>query len=326
MYEDGYTFSCGGQELAKVLFYYGLIDDLQYKQNIMCPFHNDINPSMGVNLDEGKYLCFGCRESGDAFSFVRSMNPELSDLQACKKYFEVLKSKKCEKLDFSNRRKHKRRSSKTLYAIAYDYYHGLSKTNWLEPDTKEIQDALEYMKQRGFSPKTLNNCKAKVNYNGQYPIIFPIMDNGKFKGWVCRTNNKRVEAKRKYLYNEGFSKTNTVVGDYAGCNYVYIVEGYMDKLKMNQNGVQNVVAIFGWYISLEQVEKLRRQGITRVISALDNDEHGREGTERLRCFFDVVRFKYLKGIKDPGDMSKEKFDKMNNRTLKEAKKRWYGKQ
>lgn len=102
------------------------------------------------------------------------------------------------------------------------------------------------------------------------------MDNGKFKGWVCRTTVKEIEQKRKYLYNTGFSRANTVVGNYGSEKYVIIVEGYMDMLKFLQFGVDNVCAIFGWKMSDNQFKKLKASGIKFVISALDNDECGKK--------------------------------------------------
>ena len=143
-----------------------------------------------------------------------------------------------------------------------------------------------------------------------------MLDNGKFRGWVCRTMRKDIEAKRKYLYNEGFSRANTLVGNYGSEKYVFVVEGYMDRLKFIQYGIDNVVAILGWKMSAEQERKLKEKGITHVISALDNDECGRKGTKYLQTIFKVTRFTYLKGIKDPGEMSEEKFEKMYRRTMK----------
>ena len=121
---------------------------------------------------------------------------------------------------------------------------------------------------------------------------------------------------RKYLYNEGFSRATTLVGEYGSENYVFIVEGYMDRLKFVQFGITNVVAILGWKMSGEQEKKLKEKGITHVISALDNDECGRKGTRYLKTIFNVTRFSYLKGIKDPGEMSEENFNKMYRRTMK----------
>lgn len=151
-----------------------------------------------------------------------------------------------------------------------------------------------------------------------YPIIFPMLDNDIFKGWVCRTTNPEVEKRRKYLYNTGFSRRDTLVGNYENCDYIFIVEGYMDRLKFIQFGITNVVAILGWKMAKEQENKLKKSGVKYVISALDNDECGRKGTKYLQNIFkNVIRFKYLKNIKDPGEMTQELFDIMYKKTMKE---------
>lgn len=310
----------GGTDLAKVLWYYNLLpDSSSLNQKIVCPFHGDENPSMLVNLEDGNYYCFGCGESGDARKFVATMEKRngLNDLQAYGKFLKILKSDKCSDIKITGTIRKKRKSIKReLYAQAYDYYHGLSKVDWQNTDDDDAIKAREYMRNRGFSAKTLMKCGAKVNYSQNYGLIFPMMDNGKFKGWVCRTMIKAVEQRRKYLYNEGFSRATTLVGNYGKKNYVIVVEGYMDRLKFVQFGEDNVVAILGWKMSQEQEQKLKKAGIKYVISALDNDECGRKGTEYLRSKFKVIRFSYLKKVKDPGDMTKELFDKMYSRTMK----------
>lgn len=272
---------------------------------------------MKIDLVEGSFYCFGCGEAGDAFKFVKLLNPKLNDLQALRLYVRILKSKRCRKLKLKVSKKERKDDVEQLQ-IAKRYYKGLATVNWEKNSIvnyNEMDPVRDYMKQRGFNPKTLNNCKAKLTYNNSYPIIFPMLDNGKFKGWVCRTNNKTIEKKRKYLYNEGFSRATTLVGNYGKKKFVYVVEGYMDMLKMRQNGCHNVVAILGWKATDEQINKLKNAGITDIISALDNDECGRKGTRYLKKFFNVHRFRYLKGIKDPGEMTKELFEKMNKKTI-----------
>jgi DNA primase len=37
----------------------------------LCPFHKEKTPSFNVNPDTGLYHCFGCKESGDAFTFLQ---------------------------------------------------------------------------------------------------------------------------------------------------------------------------------------------------------------------------------------------------------------
>lgn len=313
-----------GEELAKVLWYYNLIPDVaSLNQKIVCPFHEDVNPSMIVNFEDGSWFCFGCGLTGDAKKFVRLMEGKyhkLNDLQAYQKYIRILKSDKVSniKLDLSSRVKNKP-MERDLYNQAYDYYHGLKRVNWSNSDEPEVMVARDYMRSRGFGPKTLTKTKAKITYNHNYGLIFPMLDNGKFKGWVCRTMIKSVEEKRKYLYNEGFSRATTLVGDYGKKDYVFVVEGYMDRLKFIQYGEDNVVAILGWKMSAQQIQKLKDKGITKVVSALDNDECGRRGTEYLKKFFKVTRFRYLKGVKDPGEMTKSSFEKMYRKTMKELK-------
>lgn len=315
---EPYTFNCGGVELAKVLTYYGYIPDASdsmYK--IVCPFHTDINPSMIVDITEGKWYCFGCGLSGDAVKFVSLLNDKLSELDSLIEYFKILKSDKVAGLDFS-KRKIRKKSSATLYNIAHDYYYGLSATNWIKSEDTDVIETRNYMINRGFTPEILNECGAKFTYNQKYPIVFPMYDNSDFKGWVCRTTDKETEKKRKYLYNEGFSRTNTLVGDYSGYDHVFIVEGYMDKLKFNLYGIKNVVAILGWKISHDQIEKLKNKKY--IISALDNDDCGKKGTKYLKTVFPVVyRFHFLKCLKDVGESDAEQFHKMYRKTIDEIK-------
>ena len=317
------TENGAGTKLAKVLWYYNLIPSTSsLSQKIVCPFHEDVNPSMIVNLEDGSWFCFGCNLTGDAIKFVKLMEAKhngLNDLQAYKKYLQILKSDKCSGIKLDRPLVKQKPLQRQLYNEAYDYYHGLKKVNWNEPETSEVISARDYMMNRGFSPATLCKCKAKITYNNNYGLIFPMLDNKKFKGWVCRTMVKSIEEKRKYLYNEGFSRATTLVGTYGAKDYVFVVEGYMDRLKFVQFGEENVVAILGWKMSPQQIQKLKDKGITKVISALDNDDCGKKGTEFLKKHFEVTRFTYLKGVKDPGEMTQESFDKMFARTMKNFK-------
>lgn len=313
-----------GTKLAKVLWYYNLVPDIgSPTQKIVCPFHGDVNPSLLVNVEEGSWFCFGCQRAGNAEKFVLEMERKyhgLNDLQAYKQYLRILKSDKCSniKVDPLVIKKAKV-PQKQLYDEAYDYYHGLRTIDWRYDLEDEVEECYRYMNARGFSAETLNVCKAKVTYNNQYGIIFPMLDNGKFKGWVCRTTLKDVEQRRKYLYNEGFSRATTLCGEYGKHDWVIVVEGYMDRLKFVQNGVTNVVAILGWKMSQQQESKLKAAGVRYILSALDNDECGRKGTMHLKSVFgvrNVFRWQYLKGVKDPGEMLPNTFQKMYHKSLR----------
>ena len=304
-------FKPGGRELAKVLHYFGLLEgDNEFK--IICPFHEDINPSMLINLNSGTFYCFGCGLSGDAYNFIRHLFPKLDGLKCLKVYFRILKSNKVKKLNFVRKKMYKPKSSEKQALIeAEDFYYGLKTINWLKDQSLEKQ----YMRQRGFLPSALNLCKAKLTYKDNYPLVFPMFDMEVFKGWVCRTTTKRIEQQIKYLYNTGFSRANTLVGKYNS-GTVVLVEGYMDWLKFKQFGVTNVAAILGWKVTEQQITKLKTLGVETVVSALDNDFCGDKGTAYLKNFFNVVRFKFPQNIKDPGELTRAQFKQAKEETQK----------
>lgn len=310
-----------GKDLAKVLIYYGVINDVTSSEfNVVCPFHEDINPSMRINMDDGSFFCFGCRAMGNAYDFVRMANPELNDLQVALLLEEILNSREIKQLKVQYKHR-KKKGSRQALAEAKDYYYGLRTSDWMHPKTRDEREVLSYMRKRGFGAEALNHCHCKVNYNVAYPFLFPILDNGMFKGWVGRTTNKWTEQKRKYLYNDGFRKRDTLCGTYDKNSIVFLCEGFMDYMALRERGhIRNVCALLGWHISDEQTEKLKQNGVTVVVSALDNDKCGNKGTEYLKRFFRVVRFPFPEGVKDPGEMDGRAIRKAKEQALREARK------
>ena len=310
--------SSRGDQLEAVLRYYGLISTVDAPQmKVVCPFHGDINPSMKVDFETGDWYCFGCQEGGDAWKFVRKAermdDPDLNDLQCLEIFYAIIGGRKLG--DRKKLHRQKPKSSRQLYDEAYDFYHGLSMVNWEDPSSEEAKRILDYMRDRGFTAEDLQRARAKVTYSEPYELVFPIMDNGKFKGWVSRTDDPEVAKFRKYLYNKGFRRSTTLVGEYGNSSPLIVVEGFMDRLKLLSLGLSNVVALFGWKASDVQLVKMRSVANGHIISALDNDECGRKGTEYLRKFFTVTRFCYMKKYKDPGDFTQKDCDRMFSRTM-----------
>lgn len=293
-------------ELETVLNHYGIYLK-SLKQNVICPFHGDVNASLSVDVANDRFMCFGCGIKGHSIDFVRFMEQDRNELQQLIIYTHITKN--CEKSVEIKEPINGNKKNTEAYLTAYNYYNGLNATDWTITNFSEKQ----YLFERGFSPETLNKAKAKINTCSlSYPIIFPILDNGRYKGWVCRTDKKDIEKKRKYLYNAGFRRTHTLCGDYVkGCVPI-ICEGFMDRLKLVQAGYKYPIAILGWKIAKEQINKLHEMGIYKVVSALDNDECGNKGTQYLTEFFSVKRFPFPEGIKDPGDMDSKSINKALN--------------
>lgn len=310
-----------GKDLARVLIYYGLIGDVSISDfNIICPFHDDINPSMRITLDDGQFFCFGCRVSGNAYDFVRLANPQLNELQCCILLEQIVNSKEVKAINVKYKKK-KKKNNKQALVEASDYFYGLRSVDWNNTRTEDERKTLEYMQGRGFTPRALNIADCRVNYNIAYPFVFPILDNGEFKGWVGRTTNKYTAQKRKYLYNDGFRKRDTICGNYSENCIPWICEGYMDYLSLRTRGhIKNTCALLGWHLADEQMNKLKEKGITTVVSALDNDKCGIKGTEYLKKFFNVIRFPYKEDIKDVGEMTEEQLKKQIQIVKKQIKK------
>lgn len=306
-----------GKDLLKVLVFYGIVnDDVPTSEfNIICPFHDDINPSMKINLSEGSFFCFGCGLSGNAYDFVKNAQPELNDLECCIYLEKILNSNEVKQINATYKKKKKINNHQAIIE-AYDYYYGLKNLDWYSDLSEDEQKAYEYMHNRGFTKKDLNTAQCRLSYNIAYPIIFPILDNGEFRGYVARTTNKYVEQKRKYLYNDGFRKRNTLCGTYENDSIVYICEGFLDCLNLKTKGhIKNAVALLGWHLSDEQLKKLQAKNIKTVVSVLDNDKSGIKGTELLKKYFNVIRFDIPN--KDVGEMTKEQIKKSLKKVRRE---------
>lgn len=294
-------------EMYKLLVYYEIISPREAadKIKVICPFHGDVNASLLIDLVENKFYCFGCGKQGNVIEFLKAIE-KCNDLQAMMKMQTILHSSKTNKLQYKPVIGDVR-SSEELLKEAGLYYYSLPRTDWYTTSS-------EYMEKRGFNARTLQKSGTKLNTNDDYGIVLPIKDMGEFKGYVCRTTNKELESKRKYLYSKGFSRKNTVMGFYSD-DWVVITEGSLDWLKLQQFGIHNSCAILGWKITDQQIEKIK-QYTDKVISALDNTVTGREGTNILRKYFDVVRFKFPADAKDIGDLDEYGFRHAWAETLK----------
>lgn len=304
------------QFIAALKHYNIYQEDDQYK--IICPFHGDKNPSLQINKQTGFFYCYGCGLSGGAFELVKNYEPSLSPIEIYKKLHSFVKEGKGDiggrdvytytNLPYT----HSFVDSKVKYRegikLAKDFYFNLPETNWYKLPEEAIP-ILRYMKHRGFTTSTLKKFGAKFTYNKNYPIVFPMYDNGIFRGYVMRTDDPTVEDQRKYMYNKEFRRRITLPGDYKNST-VILVEGFLDMLKAKQYGIKYVAAVLGWKLTSEQFEKLKRCGVKTIICALDNDECGRKGYKYLKRIcsvnhISVKRIRYPKTMKDMGDLNKE---------------------
>lgn len=291
----------------KLLSHFNILENKE-KYKIICPFHNDVNASMQIDLSNSNFYCFACGEGGDYIEFVKLANKDknLNDLQAVQKLHDMIKYDNKE-INFK-KYLHTNELDYSYYLdIAKDYYFNLSTTNW--NNIKNIDPKLSnYLESRKLSNALLIKIKAKYTYDKSYPIIFPLYDNNEFVGYVKRTTNKEIELTRKYMYNKGFKRRDTIVGKYDNGTIV-VTEGYIDYVRARSYGEKYICAMLGWATTDNQISKLKNVGVENIISALDNDVYGIRGTKLLSKHFNVKRFKFPSDIKDIGEINKKDYKK-----------------
>jgi DNA primase len=187
---------------------------------------------------------------------------------------------------------------------AWAQYVSALKPDWATACCEEN----DYLAKRGYSPEVLEQFDVRIEQYTDWPILIPLKSRrGKFAGFVRRRINGD-ETERKYIYNRGFSKNDTLIGNYRNGTPIVIVEGILDMLKVAQHGCSDYVCMFGWHASPRQIEMLSRVTDT-LVGALDNTPKGKEGLDALRKHFKIIKFVYPnKSIKDPGDMSIYQFN------------------
>jgi DNA primase len=130
-----------------------------------CPFHGDRSPSFSVNKDF--YYCFGCKETGDAISFMTKLHG-LSFEEACEDLAERANlkipesayqlSSEEEKALYERRQKIQKANRLTHFA-SLQYYH----QNLLHSHQSPLfQEARDYLKKRGITQATIDNFQIGV--------------------------------------------------------------------------------------------------------------------------------------------------------------------
>ncbi|MBP6904853.1 MAG: DNA primase [Candidatus Pacebacteria bacterium] len=110
-----------------------------------CPFHNERSASFSVSPDRGLYYCFGCGAKGDIFTFVEQF--EGLDRKGALK---VLADRAGVVLtnDYT-----KRESTDALYDLLE------ATTTQYQIELTRHPDILEYLKERGIEPKTIETFR-----------------------------------------------------------------------------------------------------------------------------------------------------------------------
>jgi DNA primase len=301
----------------------------------LCPFHAEKTPSFIVNADTQRWMCFGCGEKGDVFSFIMRTEgvtfPEAVEQLAAKAGVDITHA------SGNTRSAGERDLVLRANNLAAVYFRKM---------LERSQEAQEYLRRRGVTPEAAEKFKlgyvgsewsglatylrgqkvrpedaakagllvARDNDNGQWffdlfrnRLIFPIQDvQGRVvafggralaQGDVKYINSPETKAfvKNKTLYALNLARKSIVEQ-----NSVVLVEGYMDALTAHAAGFTNVVATMGTALTPEHVRLLSRYTRSAVL-AFDADSAGMSAAVRGAPMFEEAEFDVKVAPMPPGE-------------------------
>lgn len=277
----------------------------------LCPFHPDNTPSFSFDPEKGLFHCFGCGKSGNLVQFIMEIEG-VTFIDALKKLAQKagieIKPKKVSE-----------RRAKVLEIIEWvkNYYHqillspeGEGARNYLKERgisigtirnfeiglaTGSPDRILRESRKKGIDPSLLLEAGLLIAGEGNVlrdffreRIIFPIRNvSGTCVGFGGRTLPWKAE-EPKYLNSREtpyFNKSMILFGlsmtkeNIKKENRAIVVEGYMDLIKLYQEGFRNVVAPLGTSLTEEQCRILSRY-TRNVFLLFDNDSAGIAARER----------------------------------------------
>lgn len=303
------------------------------------PFRQERTPSFFVSPEKQIWHDFGANEGGDLISFIMQIEgmsfPEaltlLADragvklqkqsrqndagkpqlfaaVQQAMKYFHLNLSKSPTALDYIKQQRGLTAETIRRFVVGYapDGWTGLA----------------DYLKKAGYKESELvaaGLCGKRDHQNGVYDlfrdrIVFPVFDAQSrpigFSGRILTD----VAKSAKYINTPDcviYHKAQAIFGYEQAKQAIrtqkraLIVEGHLDVLSLSQHGQQNVVALSGTAMALDQLKQLARMADV-IQLCFDQDAAGRKATVRaielaaeLEVRVEVVSFS---GAKDPDEL------------------------
>lgn len=277
-----------------------------------CPFHKngqERRPSCGIrksdakmhcftcgitmNLDEMVARCFGYEDPAWGYHWLTKnfLTVEVSNREAIKlNVARVNVSNKANILGYNN-------SDKSMLTVSEEE---LDRYRYFHP----------YMYKRGLTDDIIDLFD--IGYDAvSRSITFPVKDSTGNCLFVAR----RSVSSKRFDLPVGIEKP--LYGLHEACqakndnryitDKLYVTEGVFDCFSFWRNW-RISVAGFGCLFSEYQLEQLRRMPFRHIVLALDNDEAGREGAEKIKRAVKnkiFTRIIFPEGRKDTGECTDE---------------------
>lgn len=271
----------------------------------LCPFHEDHNPSFVVMPERGRYKCWACNASGDAFTWVmQTQNVEFR--QALEILAEAAGIQLAHASPISG---DLRRLRAEILDVALAFFRDrLARSPEARAYLKArgIDEATTKKWELGYAPSgsqlTAELRRKKLDLevahdlyvvrrgeNGIFDafrdrLMFPIRDE---TGRLVAFGGRVLGNQQPKYINSGetplYSKRKLLYGLYAAREAfrnegkAVVVEGYLDAIACSRAGIGTAVASLGTALTSEQAALLKRW-VGRAVVLYDSDEAGRKAT------------------------------------------------
>lgn len=274
----------------------------------LCPFHNEKTPSFTVDDRKQLFHCFGCGEGGDVVSFImhkeglsyidsmkylaKKAGIKLDDTKSSKenkilnRYYDINKDimmyfYKNLLTDKAGQIYLKNRGFKSN--IVNTFMLGFAKNSW--------DDLLSYVRNKDYLLDDIENLGLiKKSQNGKYydkyrnRLIFPIINHyGKVIGFGGRsidsTMPKYLNSPESQVFKKRYNLYGLNIFKKQSNKDIILVEGYMDVIGLNNQGIDQAVASLGTSLTSDQAKLLKRYA-KNVYICYDEDNAGIKATDR----------------------------------------------
>lgn len=232
-------------------FYKKYFDTLKdtTEQNVKCLLHDDDNPSLSINLENGKWYCHTCRKGGDMFQWYM----EYHRVSFSKAKAEILGG-------------HEDRDDILSVAEVEDAYNNLVKSENLQ---------LMMKVKRGWTLETIN--KFKLGYRDDR-VTIPIYDD---KGMLQNIRKYDIfhKTKQKFKNVKGYGKVRIFPIENVKNDTIIFLAGEPDTILANQLGLPAVTFTGGeGTINRDYLPLLEGK---EIFICYDIDETGKKASETL---------------------------------------------
>ncbi|MBI3307302.1 MAG: DNA primase [Candidatus Omnitrophica bacterium] len=327
----------------------------------LCPFHQEKTPSFIVNAEKQIFHCFGCQAGGDIFSFLMRYE-NLSFPEALRRLAERahIRLPEPSRRNPSEGPSEKEKLYE-INQLAQDFYHARFchpqegkaareywqkrgfdeklaaefKIGWAPAEWRQLYD---FLSKKGF-PEALLLKSGLVHRSPKGPfydafrgrLLFPIHN---LQGKAVAFGGRLIDNSEgpKYLNSPEtpvFHKRQELFGLYLAKKFIdrnlpqiFIVEGYLDFLRLYEKGFHTTVATLGTALTPDHVQILKRFADEAVV-IYDGDQAGEMASLRgLEVFLEggmnvkVVRMP--KGY-DPDDFLKKESAEAFKKLIQEAR-------